>query len=131
LRVHIGGGQDAVDRVNLIIDLYKTHWTEQVPGTAEELNIEMISIPASCTDEFQPLDRKVFGPLKVKAKHEYQMEATRGNKRGKMQACQAMMKAWDVPISRSLKQVEKKPKYFEQGEIQKRAPFVCLAHLTQ
>jgi hypothetical protein len=95
LRVHIGGGQDAVDRVYLSIDLYTAHWTEQVRETAEELNIEMVPIPASSTDELQPLDRKVFAPLKAKAKHEYQMGRKRGNKRGKMQACQEMIKVWD------------------------------------
>jgi hypothetical protein len=55
----------------------------------------MIPIPATCTNELQPLDRKVFGPFKAKAKHEWQMGVKRGNKRGKMQDCQKMITVLD------------------------------------
>jgi hypothetical protein len=41
--------------------------TEAVRQMAKELNIELMDILASCKDELQPFDRKVFGRLKAKA----------------------------------------------------------------
>ena len=37
-------------------------------SVAEQCNIELIQIPPGCTDECQPLDRRVFGSLKQQAR---------------------------------------------------------------
>jgi hypothetical protein len=95
LRGYIRDGASGEDRIYLIIDLYKAHMTEAVRQRAHELNIELIFIPPGCTDELQPLDRKVFGPLKAKAKHQYRMGLRLGRERGKRQACQDMLQVWN------------------------------------
>ena len=51
-------------RIHLILDVYRAHFTESVRKHAENLNIELIPIPAGMTDEMQPLDLRIFGPLK-------------------------------------------------------------------
>jgi hypothetical protein len=95
LRGHIGGGRDRADRICLIWDLCRAHMTETVHHTAEELNIELMCIPASCTDELQALSKKSSRAQKAKAKHEHQMELTRREERGKLQACRDMVKVWN------------------------------------
>jgi hypothetical protein len=87
LHGHIVGQSSDVDRIYLITDLYDAHMTEAVRERAKGLNIELILIPPSCTDELQPLDRKAFCPLKAKAKHQYRMGVKLGNERGERQAC--------------------------------------------
>jgi hypothetical protein len=84
VRRHMGGGGDAADGIYLLADIDRAHMTGPVRRTAEEPNIELMYIPATCTDEFQPLDKKVFSPFKVKAKHEQRVGLNGGNKRGKI-----------------------------------------------
>ena len=48
----------------LILDRYKAHLTSKVKNEAKRCNIKLIYIPTSGTDEYQPLDRRVFGILK-------------------------------------------------------------------
>ena len=52
--------------IGLILDNFGAHCTDAVLARATELCIELIFLPANGTGEFQPLDRKVFGPLKKK-----------------------------------------------------------------
>jgi hypothetical protein len=47
----------------LIMDGYGAHWTDGVIATANELKIELISMPPNHTDEIQPLDVGIFGAL--------------------------------------------------------------------
>lgn len=61
------GGVDGPE-LHLILDVYPSHRTDDVKNFAAGLNIDLIYVPAGRTDEFQPLDRAVFGCLKVNAK---------------------------------------------------------------
>jgi hypothetical protein len=69
--------------------------TEAVRERAKELKSKLIFISAGCTDELQPLDRKDFGPLKAKAKHQYRIGVRLGKEREKKQACQDMLNVWN------------------------------------
>ena len=54
--------------IDLILDLYASHATEELKQIAKLLHFNLIYIPAGATDTFQPLDRYVFGALKNMAK---------------------------------------------------------------
>ena len=56
----------------LVLDLYPSHRTEAVIKRAEELDIELIFVPAGLTSKLQPLDIRVFGELKSRARAEFQ-----------------------------------------------------------
>ena len=60
-------GFEDESRIHLILDVYRAHFTESVREHVENLNIELIPIPAGMTDEMQPLDLRIFGPLKLYA----------------------------------------------------------------
>ena len=61
------GGVDG-EKLYLILDVYLSHRTEDVNNFSVWLNMEHIFVPAEMTNEFQPLDRAVFGCLKAYAK---------------------------------------------------------------
>jgi hypothetical protein len=44
------------------------HRTDQIKAAAARLGVTLPDIPLAFTDEFQPLDRAVFGILKAQAK---------------------------------------------------------------
>jgi hypothetical protein len=102
LRVAMGS-----DPFHLICDLYAAHRTDAVKAHARKLEITLHLIPASCTDELQPLDRKIFGVLKAKVKrdfrdavHQQQVQnrilgVNADVKRTKAEAAQDMVKAWN------------------------------------
>lgn len=50
----------------LLLDVFKAHHTINVITRANELNIQLIYMPANGTSLFQPLDRKIFGIVKFK-----------------------------------------------------------------
>ena len=49
----------------LVLDCYKAHRTDAVKDEAKKLDIELIYVPACGTIIYQPLDRRIFGILKV------------------------------------------------------------------
>jgi hypothetical protein len=51
----------------LIMDLHMSHTSKAVFAAAAELDIEILLIPAGCTGDLQPLDRRIFGELKSRA----------------------------------------------------------------
>ena len=55
----------------LFLDQYPSHESENIRQKASELGIELIFIPKSATDLYQPLDRTVFGALKASAASMY------------------------------------------------------------
>ena len=59
-------GDSIENRLYLVCDLLPTHHGPVVRGEAEILNIELIIIPPGCTDEYQPLDRRIFGSMNNK-----------------------------------------------------------------
>ena len=54
--------------IHLIIDCYASHRHEVAKNIASELNICLHFVPAGATDEYQPLDIRVFGALKAMAR---------------------------------------------------------------
>ena len=55
--------------LHLLLDLHSSHHGTKIQNLAAELNITLHYIPAEQTDKYQPLDRKIFGPLKATARH--------------------------------------------------------------
>ena len=56
------------DKIYLFADAYKVHHAEKSQRIADELNIQLISIPKGATDQCQPLDCRIFGALKAQAR---------------------------------------------------------------
>lgn len=48
-----------------VLDCYSVHRTEAMRSYAESIRIHLVFIPPGLTDEFQPLDRFVFGAMKA------------------------------------------------------------------
>ena len=88
---------DDPNTVHLLIDIFKAHTTDEVKALAETLNIHLHFIPAGLTDELQPLDIKIFGPMKTFARtlfrNRYKEDPYK--KRTKIEACQDMVRAWE------------------------------------
>ena len=56
------------ERCCLIWDVYSSHRSDAVVRKAKELNIELLYVPAGMTSVFQPLDIRIFGELKMRAR---------------------------------------------------------------
>lgn len=93
LREHIGHDET----IHLVIDLYPAHMTEEVNVLAANLKFILHIIPAGMTDKYQPLDRRIFGPLKAKARKFFRMRHKAGSiiNGSKQEACQDMIAAWE------------------------------------
>jgi hypothetical protein len=75
LHAEIAGGHPWT----LILDAYPTHHTDVVMVAAEKCDIELLSVPAGGTNEYQPLDYRIFSKLKSRAKAEItRLMAVRG-----------------------------------------------------
>jgi hypothetical protein len=61
----------------LVLDVYKAHRTAKLRQRARELNAELLFVPAGGTSLYQPLDRRVFGELKSRARHAFGQLASR------------------------------------------------------
>jgi hypothetical protein len=91
---------------HLICDLYAAHKTDRVKLEALQLGITLYFIPPGCTDDLQPLDRRMFGVLKSKARNFFRDAAYQQRienlrlgkiddvKRTKQEAAQDMVRAW-------------------------------------
>jgi hypothetical protein len=55
----------------LVLDVYPSHRTDLVIETAAANDVELLFVPAGATGRFQPLDRRVFGELKARARAEF------------------------------------------------------------
>ena len=55
----------------LLWDVYATHRTPLIKQYAQAHNIPLLFIPAGQTGEYQPLDFRIFGSLKARAKSEF------------------------------------------------------------
>jgi hypothetical protein len=82
--------------LRLLLDCYSAHRTDAVRATADLLNIRLHFIPPGMTDEFQPLDRRVFGILKSYGKMLFLRRLTTCvGRRTKQNAVQDLMAAWE------------------------------------
>jgi hypothetical protein len=66
--LHIWAGEVPI---MLVMDCFSAHTCDEVRAYAEELDIELLFVPAGGTAEYQPLDRRIFGELKSRASHEF------------------------------------------------------------
>lgn len=62
--------KDEVNRIYLVCDAYPVHHSDISKELAAQLNIELIPVPKGATDECQPLDRRIFGALKIRGRAE-------------------------------------------------------------
>jgi hypothetical protein len=80
----------------LIMDVYPTHRTERVKFRALELNVEILYVPAGGTSKYQPLDARIFGELKSRARKEFQRLVASEGVRGASyeQSVTVLTKCW-------------------------------------
>jgi hypothetical protein len=80
----------------LVLDVYPAHRRPRVRQRAGELDIELLEVPAGGTSEFQPLDRRIFGELKSRARRAFEQLARRTGERGSTpeQAIVVLVEAW-------------------------------------
>jgi hypothetical protein len=62
---------DDGDPIWVVLDCYSVHRAEAMRTHAAELGIHFLFIPPGLTDEFQPLDRFVFGAMKATCRRLY------------------------------------------------------------
>jgi hypothetical protein len=55
----------------LIMDVYPCHRADAVFAAADANDVELLFVPAGATGRFQPMDRRVFGELKARARAEF------------------------------------------------------------
>jgi hypothetical protein len=86
------------DPIHLLLDSYPEHRTREVRATAAGLGITLGFISPGLTDEFQTVDRVVFGVLKSHAKrlfHE-RFRLRPYQRRTKRDAVSDMLIAWEL-----------------------------------
>lgn len=99
LRNHIGF--DDKHTIHILLDVFRAHITDNVKKACSDLNIKLHLIPAGMTDEIQPLDRRIFGPMKSYARYLFRnrlkdLDLDKSKiKRSKIDACQDMVRAWE------------------------------------
>ena len=72
--------------IALVLDVYSAQKTEKVINQANNMDIELLFVPAGGTLQYQPLDRKIFGEIKSRARREYLILAAQtGNTRSRPQ----------------------------------------------
>jgi hypothetical protein len=82
----------------LVLDVYKAHRTDKLKERAKELNIELLFVPAGGTSLYQPLDRRIFGELKSRARHQFFRLAGQTGVQGATpeQAVTILVTCWDA-----------------------------------
>jgi hypothetical protein len=81
----------------LVLDGYPAHRTAKIQQRAREPQIELLSVPAGGTSEFQPFDRRSFGELKSQARRAFEHLAWRSGDRRSTpeQAIAVLVEAWN------------------------------------
>ena len=92
----------------LILDHYGSHWTAPVLQRAKELQIDIILVPKTMTDELQPLDVGVFGCLQGMTDADWENEESEIDYMNRFQRSyqelsasiiqKAFAKALDIPL---------------------------------
>jgi hypothetical protein len=73
-------------------DLFAGHREAQVRALAQQLGIEMLLIPSGMTDKLQPLDWRIFGSLKQRARARWTNVLREHEEKNRMLRC--MLEAW-------------------------------------
>jgi hypothetical protein len=66
----------------LVLDVYPSHRTDNVKECARQSGIELLFVPAGATGRLQPLDRRIFGELKSRARAEFNRLFAMNGERG-------------------------------------------------
>jgi hypothetical protein len=108
------------EQISLLIDIYVAHIQEQAKHLAAELGIILHFIPAGLTDQFQPLDRRVFGRLKSSVRSWFMRRPRdqRREKATKPEAVEVLIKCW-TQLSESV--VEEAWSVYSRDEIEEEA----------
>ena len=90
-------GFEDPNTIHMILDVFRVHISDKVKNTAKELNIQLHVIPAGMTDELQPLDVKIFGPLKAFIRHLFQkrLRDTIDGVIKQSDVCKDFIRAWE------------------------------------
>jgi hypothetical protein len=90
----------------LIMDVYPTHRTERVREAAMSLNIEILYVPAGGTSQFQPLDARIFGELKSRARAQFQRLSASEGVRGASyaQSIAILLDCWEKIAGENIQQ---------------------------
>jgi hypothetical protein len=84
--------------IQLILDLYPVHRSDQIKKYAKARHIRLWFIPAGFTDELQPLDRAVFGAMKAMFRRLFE-EVWRGTpdkRASRLAAIQLLKEIWQT-----------------------------------
>ena len=90
----------------LVWDIFPAHQAENVKLKAQELQIELIFVPAGGTSKYQPLDVKVFGELKSRARKKFEHLAFKNQTRNitYQESIEILLESW---LSISQENIEK------------------------
>ena len=59
----------------LVLDRYSAHVSRKTAEVAKSLDITLVFVPTSATDQYQPLDKRIFGAVKSAAAKEFDDKA--------------------------------------------------------
>jgi hypothetical protein len=83
--------------IHLLLDVYPVHVQQHAKELMRDLGIALRFIPAGMTDQYQPLDRRVFGRLKS-SEGSSLMRMPRCGRSGRIkkhEAVEQLIKCWD------------------------------------
>lgn len=85
------------EKINLILDLFSSHHTDESMAYAKNKNIELFFIPSGYTDILQPLDVAVFAPLKamVNSTLTHHLCTNPNEIIGMQMACETLVQEWE------------------------------------
>jgi hypothetical protein len=81
----------------LVLDCYAVHRQLDMRQHAEELGIHLVFVPSGLTDQFQPLDRFVFGAMKGMCRYLYRVhcQSVPPQPMGRQLATGFLIRAWE------------------------------------
>jgi hypothetical protein len=81
----------------VLLDAFSAHRSPITKAVAELFNVRLVFIPPGCTDVLQPLDRRVFGVLKARARQLWrtQYHETHGARTTRAMMTQNLLTSWD------------------------------------
>ena len=83
--------------VTLVWDLYAAHRNPRVKTAAQEAKVNLEFIPAGRTDQIQPLDYRIFGPLKQSARARFDDRWAKGEtETGIVDAVLSLLDVWNT-----------------------------------
>jgi hypothetical protein len=87
-------------RIVLLLDSYAARKCEEVRAIAETLNIDLVFVPAGCTDALQPCDLYVFGAFKTIYHRLYRCEVV--GRCSKAQFASMLVRAWAALLASAI-----------------------------